>query len=170
MKKKKNYFIIKNEMKKVTFLYVRLWMNKKKLAAICYGPYLKLNWLINTTMMNMIRFYKVFLFMLWIIFSKRKCKVFFRNWERNFINVPTTTTITSRFKITKRKCVIIQNNNTMCFSTWTILAKTREKNKHKEKRNQTSKIWHNLSINESVQIEIILCLSYYFSSTSNASS
>ena len=157
-------------MKKVTFLYVRLWMNKKKLAAICYGPYLKLNWLINTTMMNMIRFYKVFLFMLWIIFSKRKCKVFFRNWERNFINVPTTTTITSRFKITKRKCVIIQNNNTMCFSTWTILAKTREKNKHKEKRNQTSKIWHNLSINESVQIEIILCLSYYFSSTSNASS
>ena len=94
-------------------------------------------------------------------FFQEKMQSFFRNWERNFINVPTTTTITSRFKITKRKCVIILNNNTMCFSTWTILAKTREK-KHKEKRNQTSKIWHNLSINESVQIDIISCLSNYF--------
>ena len=61
----KNYFIIKNEMKKSDFFVCKtVNEQKKKLAVICYGPYLKLNWLINTTMMNMIRFYKVFLFML----------------------------------------------------------------------------------------------------------
>lgn len=34
----KNYFIIKNEMKKVTFLYVRLWMNKKKISCYLLWP------------------------------------------------------------------------------------------------------------------------------------
>merc|ERR1711976_641019 len=51
---------------------------------------------------------------------------------------------------------------TQCVFLHELYWQKQERKKHKEKRNQTSKIWHNLSINESVQIEIISCLSYYF--------